>query len=68
MNYLDKIIEEIKSIDEKTISNTIDNKASVEIIESQKVFIWFYPYFLQHMGNRCLNTTEASELLIFHSF
>ncbi len=44
MNYLDKIIEEIKSIDEKTISNTIDNKASVEIIESQKVFIWIRIY------------------------
>lgn len=44
MNYLDNIIKEIKSIDVKNISDTIDNKASVEVIESQKVFIWIRIY------------------------
>lgn len=49
MNYLDKIIEEIKNIDEKSISNDISTNPSTRIIESQKIYIWIRIYLKEEV-------------------
>jgi hypothetical protein len=49
MNYLDKLIEDIKTIDEKSTSNMVDNKPTTKIIESQKIYIWIRVYLKEEV-------------------
>ena len=44
MNYLEKIIEDVKNLDEKKSTDIVDNKPVTEIIESQKIYFWIRIY------------------------
>jgi len=40
MNYLEKIIEDIKVIETDSLSNKVDKDIKVDITEEQKVYYW----------------------------
>jgi len=49
MNYLDKLIEDIKTIDLEKISESKERKTKTSIIESQKVYFWIRIYLKEEM-------------------
>ncbi len=49
MNYLDKLVEEIKTIDLEKILETKETKAITTIIESQKVYFWIRIFLKEEM-------------------
>jgi len=49
--YLEKLVEQVKDMDTKELSDEVDNESSTKIIEEQKIFFWVRLYLNEEDPN-----------------